>query len=84
MRPMPGSRPLVAARAQLGEGMALLGSYSPGFALPMLVAAYAPQAFREKTSFLRTRPLLVRLVSGGLLIGLSAWILAKGLYGSPR
>ncbi|MBK9373195.1 MAG: cytochrome c biogenesis protein CcdA [Holophagales bacterium] len=74
---------MVAARAQLGEGMALLGFYSLGFALPMLVAAYASQAFREKTSFLRTRPLLVRLVSGGLLIGLSAWILVKGLYGSP-
>jgi cytochrome c-type biogenesis protein len=74
---------MVAARAQLGEGMVLLGFYSLGFALPMLVAGYASQAFREKTVFLRSRPLLVRLLSGGLLIGLSAWILAKGLYGSP-
>ncbi len=74
---------MVAARAKLGEGMALLGFYSLGFALPMLVAGYASQAFREKTVFLRSRPLLVRLVSGGLLIGLSAWILVKGLYGSP-
>ncbi|MBK9089972.1 MAG: cytochrome c biogenesis protein CcdA [Holophagales bacterium] len=74
---------MVAARAQLGEGMALLGFYSIGFALPMLAAGFASQAFREKTVFLRSRPLLVRLVSGGLLIGLSAWILIKGLYGSP-
>ncbi len=74
---------LVAARAHLGEGMALLGFYSLGFGLPMLIAGYASQAFREKTVFLRSRPLLVRLVSGGLLVGLSAWILVKGLYGSP-
>jgi cytochrome c-type biogenesis protein len=74
---------MVAARARLGEGMALLAFYSLGFALPMLAAGYASQAFREKTVFLRSRPLLVRLVSGGLLVGLSAWILVKGLYGSP-
>jgi len=74
---------MVAARAHLGEGMALLGFYSVGFGLPMLVAGYASQAFREKTAFLRSRPLLVRLASGALLVGLSAWILVKGLYGSP-
>ena len=74
---------MVAARAQLGEGMALLGFYSVGFGLPMLVAGYASQAFREKTAFLRSRPLLVRLASGALLVGLAAWILVKGLYGSP-
>ena len=74
---------MVAARAQLGQGMALLAFYSLGFALPMLAAGYASHAFRERTVFLRTRPLLVRLVSGGLLVGLSAWTLVKGLYGSP-
>ena len=74
---------MVAARAQLGEGMSLLAFYSLGFGLPMLIAGYASQAFREKTAFLRSRPLLVRLVSGGLLVGLSGWILVKGLYGSP-
>ncbi|MBK9064356.1 MAG: cytochrome c biogenesis protein CcdA [Acidobacteria bacterium] len=74
---------MVAARARLGEGMALLGFYSVGFALPMLVAGYAAQAFREKTAFLRSRPVLVRVASGGLLVGLSVWILAKGLYGTP-
>jgi cytochrome c-type biogenesis protein len=63
--------------------MALLGFYSVGFALPMLVAGYASQAFRERTAFLRARPALVRFASGGLLVGLSAWILAKGLYGTP-
>ena len=72
---------MVAARAQVGEGAALLVFYSAGFSLPMLVAGYASQAFRERTGFLRSRPLLVRFASGGLLVGLSAWILAKGLYG---
>ena len=74
---------MVAARARVGQGMALLAFYSLGFALPMLAAGYASHAFREKTAFLRARPLLVRLASGGLLLGLSAWILVKGLYGSP-
>ncbi len=74
---------MVAARARLADGVTLLLFYSLGFGLPMLVAAYASQLFREKTAVLRTRPLLVRLASGGLLVGLSAWILVKGLYGMP-
>lgn len=74
---------IVAARARVGEGIALLAFYGVGFGLPMLAAGYAARHFRERTAFLRTRPLLVRLASGALLVGLSAWILAKGLYGTP-
>jgi cytochrome c-type biogenesis protein len=74
---------MVAARAQLGEGIALLVFYSLGFGFPMLVAGYAAQAFREKTSFLKSHPLAVRVASGALLVGLSAWILTQGLFGSP-
>ena len=74
---------MVAARAQVGEAVALLVFYSLGFALPMLVAGYASQLFREKTAFLKTRPIAVRLASGALLVGLSVWILAKGLYSTP-
>lgn len=74
---------MVAARAKLAEGIGLLVFYSLGFALPMLVAGYAAQLFREKTAFLKTNPLAVRLVSGALLVGLSVWILAKGLYSTP-
>jgi len=74
---------MVAARAQVGEGVALLVFYSLGFALPMFVAGYASQLFREKTAFLKTHPLAVRLVSGALLVALSVWILAKGLYSTP-
>jgi cytochrome c-type biogenesis protein len=74
---------LVAARARLADGVALLVFYSAGFAIPMLAAGYASHAFRERTRFLRSHPLAVRLVSGGLLVGLSAWILAKGLYSAP-
>jgi len=47
------------------------------------VAGYASQLFREKTAFLRTHPLAVRLASGALLVGLSVWILAKGLTPLP-
>lgn len=74
---------MVAARAQVGEAVALLVFYSLGFALPMLVAGYASHQFREKTAFLKRRPLAVRIVSGALLVGLSAWILVKGLYSTP-
>jgi cytochrome c-type biogenesis protein len=74
---------MVAAKARVGQGMALLAFYSIGFGFPMLLAGYASQYFREKTTFLRTRPLFVRLASGALLVGLSAWILARGLYGTP-
>lgn len=74
---------LVAARARVGEGAALLVFYSLGLALPMLAAGYASRAFREKAALLRSRPALVRFASGGLLVGLSAWILVKGLYSTP-
>lgn len=74
---------MVAARAQVGEAVVLIVFYSLGFALPMLVAGYASQLFREKTAFLKKRPLAVRLASGALLLGLSAWILVKGLYSTP-
>ena len=40
---------MVAARAQVGEGAALLVFCSAGFSLPKLVAAYASQAFRQRT-----------------------------------
>ncbi len=50
----------------------------------MLVAGYALQLFREKTGFLKTRPLAVRLVTGALLVGLSARILVTGLSSTPR
>ncbi len=74
---------MVAARAQLGEGILLLSIYSIGFGAPMLAAGYASHAFREKTAFIKTRPLLVRIASGALLVGLSGWILARGLYSAP-
>ena len=74
---------MVAARARLLDGVGLLAFYSAGFALPMLAAGYASQAFRERTLFLRSHPLLVRFASGALLVGLSAWILVKGLYSTP-
>jgi len=54
-----------------------------GLGLPMLVAGYASQFFREKTAILRSRPMLVRIASGALLVGLSVWILTKGLYSTP-
>ena len=65
------------------NGIALPGFYGAGSSLPMLAAGYASQAFRGRTSFLTIRPMLVRLASGELLVGLSVWIPAKGLVGAP-
>ncbi len=74
---------MVAVRARLLDGVVLLLFYGFGFGLPMLAAGYASHLFREKTAFLKSHPMVVRLASGALLVGLSVWILAKGLYGTP-
>lgn len=71
---------MVASKANLLQATVLLLFYGLGFALPMLAAGYASHWFRERSSVLRARPKLVRIASGLLLVGLSAYILKYGLY----
>ncbi|HEX6308216.1 MAG TPA: cytochrome c biogenesis protein CcdA [Longimicrobiales bacterium] len=57
-----------SARATLGQGMALLGSYALGLALPFLIAAFAMGAFLRASHGMRRAIPIIEKVSGGLLV----------------
>lgn len=69
---------LVAADGRVVSGLFLLLIYSMGFAIPMLVAGFGAHYFKSKVGFLKTNPLVVRIISGGLLVFLGAWIFFNG------
>lgn len=76
---LSGVLALVATEGSLSSGLTLLAFYSLGFALPMLMAAYASQSIRQKIRLVNGRPRLIRFVSGGLLIGFGIYILSAGM-----
>lgn len=76
---LSGVLALVATEGSLSSGLTLLAFYSLGFALPMLLAAYASQSIRQKIRLVNSRPRLIRFVSGGLLIGFGLYILSAGM-----
>ncbi len=69
----------VAARGTLGAGVALLGAYALGFAVPMLAVGYGSQALRQRIRAVAARPVAVRWASGLLLVAFGAVILRRGM-----
>lgn len=69
----------VAAQGRVATGVALLLVYSAGFAVPMLAVGYGSQALRRRIRVLASRPGLVRVGSGLLLIGFGAVVLTQGM-----
>ena len=78
---LSGVLALVATKGKLVSGLILLTFYSLGFAIPMLLAGYASQSFRQKIQVVNSHPVIVRLVSGVLLIGFGIYILSSGMLG---
>lgn len=78
---LSGVLALVATQGKLSSGIILLAFYSLGFSIPMLIAGYASQSFRQKIRVVNSHPMAVRLVSGFLLIGFGAYILTSGMLG---
>jgi len=76
---LSGVLALVATEGKLSTGLILLAFYSLGFAVPMLLAGYASQTARQKIRAINSHPLLVRLVSGALLISFGVYILTAGM-----
>jgi len=76
---LSGVLALVATDGKLSSGIVLLAFYSLGFAIPMLLAGYATQAARQKIRVINNHPLLIRLVSGILLIAFGLYILTAGM-----
>lgn len=76
---LSGVLALVATDGKLSNGLILLACYSLGFAVPMLLAGYATQSARKNIRAINSHPLLIRLVSGVLLIGFGVYILTAGM-----
>jgi cytochrome c-type biogenesis protein len=76
---LSGVLALVATKGKLLYGLVLLGIYSLGFSIPMLLAGYASQTFRQRTRLLVAHPMVIRLLSGLLLIGFGIYILTAGM-----
>jgi cytochrome c-type biogenesis protein len=69
----------VASRGSVAVGVALLGVYAAGFAVPMLAVGYGSQALRQRVRAISAHPLAVRWVSGLLLLAFGLLILKKGM-----
>lgn len=78
---LSGVLALVATKGQVMAGLVLLSTYSLGFAVPMLMAAYASQAFRQKIRIFNDHPMAIRLASGLLLITFGIVMLRNGMLG---
>ncbi len=76
---LSGVLALVATQDQLVSGLILLAFYSLGFSIPMLLAGYASQSFRQKIRVVNAHPTAIRMVSGLLLIGFGYYILTAGM-----
>lgn len=78
---LSGVLALVATQGKIVSGMALLACYSLGFAIPMLVAGYATQAFRQNLRFVNAHPVAIRIISGTLLILFGVYMFTNGMLG---
>ena len=76
---LSGVLTLVATQGQIVTGLVLLGFYSLGFAIPMLLAGYASQTVRQKMRLVNAYPLAVRIVSGLVLVAFGIAILNSGM-----
>lgn len=64
---------MVGTSGQLAQGTVLLGFYSLGLALPMLIMAYSSHLLQSRIKALGRHEKVVRFISGGILV-------AFGLY----
>jgi cytochrome c-type biogenesis protein len=76
---LSGVLALVATEGKILQGVILLGIYSVGFAIPMLVAAYASHWFRTRFRAVQRFPMALRLFSGTVLVLFGLYILTQGL-----
>ncbi len=69
----------VAAEESIVYGTFLLTVYAAGFSVPILLAGYSTQAFRQKIRIISSHPRAVNTISGILLIAFGAYIINNGL-----
>jgi len=72
---------IVATQGKVVPGILLLLVYSIGFSIPMLIAGYTSQFFRNRLRGIGKFPQAVNVISGLVLIALGLFITFKGILG---
>ncbi|MFH2131171.1 MAG: cytochrome c biogenesis CcdA family protein [bacterium] len=78
---LSGVLALVASEGKVAQGTSLLVFYSLGFSIPILIAGYGSQIFRQRIAGLMIHQRLIRYVSGSILIIFGIYIFKQGLLG---
>jgi len=69
---------MVATSGQLTTGIILLGFYSLGLAIPMLIVGYSSQLLQNRIKGLLKHETIVRYVSGGTLVAFGLYSIVAG------
>lgn len=69
---------MVATNGQLTSGIILLGFYSLGLALPMLIVGYSSQLLQNKIKRLLKHEGMLRYVTGGILVAFGLYSIIAG------
>ncbi len=76
---LSGVLALVASQGKLVGGIVLLMVYSLGFSVPILLAGYGSQLFRQRITGIQKHRLIIRILSGSILILFGIYIFDQGL-----
>jgi cytochrome c-type biogenesis protein len=69
---------MVATSGQLASGIILLGFYSLGLAIPMLILGYSSQFIQNKVKGLLQHDMLLRYITGGILVVFGLYSIIEG------
>lgn len=69
---------MVATSGQLAVGIILLGFYSLGLAIPMLIVGYSSQLLQNRIKGLLRHDSILRYVTGGTLVAFGLYSIIKG------
>jgi cytochrome c-type biogenesis protein len=69
---------MVATSGQLATGIILLGFYSLGLAIPMLIVGYSSQLLQNKIKGLLRHDTVLRYITGGVLVAFGLYSIIRG------
>ena len=69
---------MVATSGQLATGIILLGFYSLGLAIPMLIVGYSSQLIQNKIKGVLRHDTALRYVTGGVLVAFGLYSIIRG------
>ncbi len=69
---------MVGTEGRLSQGILMLGFYSIGLAIPMLLVAYSSHMLQNRVRALARHGAVLRYVSGSILIGFGVYSIVVG------